>query len=57
MDRALSTVRSLLFALFQAIVTPPYAIVVLAFFWLPPVARYRLVTGWCWLTLRAARWI
>src|SRR5689334_6744984 len=57
MERALSTVRSLVFALFQAIVTPPYAIVVLALFWLPPVARYRLVTGWCWLTLRAARWI
>jgi 1-acyl-sn-glycerol-3-phosphate acyltransferase len=57
MGRALSTFRSLLFALFQVIVTPPYAILVLALFWMPPVARYRLVTGWCWLTLQAARWI
>jgi 1-acyl-sn-glycerol-3-phosphate acyltransferase len=56
-DRTLSTVRSLLFALFQALVTPPYALLVLALFWLPPLPRYRVVLGWCWLTLQAARWI
>ncbi len=53
----LATVRSLLFALFQLIVTPPYALLVLACFWLPPVARYRVVVGWCALVLQGARWI
>jgi 1-acyl-sn-glycerol-3-phosphate acyltransferase len=53
----LSTPRSLLFALFQLVVTPPYALLVLACFWLPPVARYRVVIGWCWLILQGARLI
>ena len=47
--------RSALFALFQAIVTPVYALVVLALFWLPRVPRYRFITGWCALNLWAAR--
>ena len=45
------------FMLFQAIVTPPYALVVLALFWLPAVPRYRFITGWCALNLWGARWI
>jgi 1-acyl-sn-glycerol-3-phosphate acyltransferase len=53
----LSTIRSLLFALYQILVTPPYAILVLALFWLPPLARFRVVKGWCWLVLAAARFI
>jgi len=55
--RVLSTVRSLLFAVYQIVVTPPYALLVLACFWLPPVPRYRVVVGWCWLILQGARWI
>jgi 1-acyl-sn-glycerol-3-phosphate acyltransferase len=53
----MSDLRSLLFALFQLVVTPIYAILVLLAFWLPPVPRFRFITGWCWLNLVAARWI
>jgi 1-acyl-sn-glycerol-3-phosphate acyltransferase len=52
-----STLRSLAFALFQAILTAVYALVVLALFWLPPLPRYRFITGWCALNLWGARWI
>ena len=50
-----SMARSLAFALFQLLVTPPYALMVLALFWLPAVPRYRFITGWCALNLWAAR--
>jgi len=50
-----STVRSLLFALYQLVVTPPYAIAVLLLFWMRPVARYRMITFWCALMLWGAR--
>lgn len=53
----LSSARSIAFMLFQALVTPPYALVVLALFFVPPVPRYRFITGWCALNLWAARWI
>lgn len=56
-ERALSTVRSVLFAVYQLVVTPPYALFMLAFFWLPPVPRYKLAKAWCWLMLQGARWI
>jgi 1-acyl-sn-glycerol-3-phosphate acyltransferase len=49
--------RSLLFALFQLVVTPIYALLVLLAFWVPPLPRFRFITGWCWLNLFAARWI
>ncbi|HVE49158.1 MAG TPA: lysophospholipid acyltransferase family protein [Casimicrobiaceae bacterium] len=52
-----STFRSLAFALFQLVVTPPYAIGVLLLFWLSPVARYRVITGWCAMILWGARTI
>jgi 1-acyl-sn-glycerol-3-phosphate acyltransferase len=52
-----SAFRSFAFALFQIIVTPLYALAVFALAWLPPVRRYRLVTGWCALNLWAARWV
>ena len=53
----MTAVRSLLFALYQMILTPPYALMVLALFWLPPLGRYRVIKGWCWLMLAAARFI
>ena len=52
-----SALRSLAFALFQLILTPPYALSVLLLAWLPPVARYRYITVWCALNLWAVRWI
>jgi len=52
-----STLRSIVFALFQLVVTPLYAISVLLLAWLPPVARYRYITGWCAINLWGARWI
>ncbi len=53
----MSDLRSLFFALFQLIVTPIYAILVLLAFWLPPVPRFKFITGWCWINLAAARLI
>ena len=53
----MSALRSLLFALFQLILTPIYAVLVLLSFWAPPVPRFRFIIGWCWLNLVAARWI
>ena len=53
----MSALRSLLFAVFQAIVTAIYAILVLLSFWLPPLPRFRFITGWCWLNLVGARLI
>src|SRR5690349_447285 len=53
----MSSLRSSAFALFQLIVTPFYAVTVFLLAWLPPVARYRYITGWCALNLWAARWI
>ena len=38
--------RSLVFVLAQILVTPPYAIVALATFPLPRLARYRVISGW-----------
>jgi 1-acyl-sn-glycerol-3-phosphate acyltransferase len=52
-----SQLRSLLFALFQLVVTPIYALAVLAVFWLPARPRFRFITGWCRLNLWGARWI
>lgn len=53
----MSALRSLLFALFQFVITPIYAVLVLLSFWLPPLPRFRFITGWCWLNLLAARGI
>ena len=51
----MSALRSWVFALFQSIVTPIYAVLVLLSFWAPPVPRFRFITGWCWINLVAAR--
>jgi 1-acyl-sn-glycerol-3-phosphate acyltransferase len=53
----MSALRSILFALYQLVVTPIYAILVLLLFWLHPIPRYKFITGWCWLMLFGARWI
>ena len=50
-----SLLRSLAFALFQALVTPPYAIAVIVLGWLPPLARFRVITGWCRMNLWGAK--
>jgi 1-acyl-sn-glycerol-3-phosphate acyltransferase len=52
-----SALRSLLFLLFQAVVTPVYAAVFLLFFWLPRVPRYLIARHWCLVNAYAARWI
>jgi 1-acyl-sn-glycerol-3-phosphate acyltransferase len=56
-ERVASTIRSLLFALYQMIITPPYAIFMLSLFWLPIVPRYKLAKAWCWIMLQGARFI
>ena len=52
---AMSTLRSLLFLLFQLVVTPLYAVAMLATFWLPRVPRYRWPRSWCSVNLWGAR--
>src|SRR5689334_15042989 len=52
-----STLRSLAFALFQLVITPPFALLVIALGWLPRIPRYRFITNWCALMLWGARWI
>ena len=53
----MADLRSLAFALFQSVVTPIYAVLVLLSFWLPPLPRFKFITGWCCIVLAAARWI
>src|SRR5438477_13162485 len=53
----MSEFRSLLFALFQLVFTPVYAVLVLLMFWLPPIARFKFIIVWCGTNLLAARWI
>jgi 1-acyl-sn-glycerol-3-phosphate acyltransferase len=48
-------VRSLAFLLFQMVVTPLYAAVMLATFWLPRVPRYKIAAHWCYVNLMGAR--
>ena len=49
--------RAILFTLFQLLLTPPFAALMLLTFWLPRVARYRLGAAWCGSALWGARWI
>ncbi len=53
----MSALRSILFTLYQLVVTPIWAIMVLLLFWLPPIARFKFIMGWCWLMLFGSRWI
>src|SRR5215468_3873605 len=52
---AVSTLRSLVFLLFQIVVTPFYAAGMLLLFWLPRVPRYKMAAHWCWMNLMAVR--
>jgi 1-acyl-sn-glycerol-3-phosphate acyltransferase len=52
---ALVLLRSTLFALALIVVTPPYSLLALATFPLPPLARYRVISGWSRLVIRLAR--
>ncbi|MCC6867249.1 MAG: 1-acyl-sn-glycerol-3-phosphate acyltransferase [Burkholderiales bacterium] len=47
--------RSLLFLVFQFVVTSLYAVVMVATAWLPRVARYRLAAQWCQVNVLGAR--
>ncbi len=47
--------RSLAFALAQIVVTPPYSIVIIATFPLPPLTRYRIISGWARIMLWLAK--
>ncbi|HYN13036.1 MAG TPA: lysophospholipid acyltransferase family protein [Burkholderiales bacterium] len=53
----MTLVRSGLFALAIALVTPPYALIALATFPLPRMARYRIISGWSLLILFFSRLI
>lgn len=46
--------RSCAFALFQLIITPPFAVVALLTFPLPALTRYRIITAWSHLITGAA---
>ena len=47
--------RSLVFALAQVLITPPYSVVALATFPLPRFARYRIISGWSRVTIWLAK--
>lgn len=47
-------VRSALFALALALLTPPYAVLALATFPLPRMARYRIISGWSRMVIALA---
>jgi 1-acyl-sn-glycerol-3-phosphate acyltransferase len=49
--------RSSLFALALILITPPYALLALATFPLPPMARYRIISGWSRLVIWLSRLI
>jgi 1-acyl-sn-glycerol-3-phosphate acyltransferase len=51
----MTVLRSALFALALALVTPPYALIALASFPLPRMARYRLISAWSRMVLQLAR--
>ena len=50
-------VRSCLFAAFQILITPPFAIVALLTFPLPALTRYRIITTWSRLIILAAEYL
>jgi len=43
---ALVWTRSIVFAIAAAAITPPYALLALAIFFLPPMTRYRIISTW-----------
>lgn len=55
MKHAVAVVRSFLFALLQVLITPPYALVAILTFPLPPLARYHIIAGWARFFVWVAR--
>lgn len=53
----LSAIRSLLFLLFQLLVTPLYAAAMLLMAWSPRLWTYRMAASWCGINLWGARWL
>ena len=51
----MSLLRSSLFTLALVFITPPYALVALATFALPRMARYRIISGWSRLVVLLSR--
>lgn len=51
----MTALRSALFALALVLLTPPYALVALATFPLPRLARYRIISGWSRAVILLAR--
>jgi hypothetical protein len=51
----MSALRSILFLLYQTLVTPIYAAVMVALFWIPRVPMYRIAASWCRTNLLGAR--
>ena len=54
---AIAILRSTFYVLLQIIITPPYALVVLASYPLAPLNRYRVISGWAHLMLFLTRTI
>jgi 1-acyl-sn-glycerol-3-phosphate acyltransferase len=50
-----SAFRSLLFLLFQMVVTPLYAVTMVSLFWIPRIPMYRIAASWCRVNLVGAR--
>jgi 1-acyl-sn-glycerol-3-phosphate acyltransferase len=46
MNSILTVLRSTLYSLLQVIITPLYFLIILAAFPLPPIRRYRIISGW-----------
>ncbi len=42
----LNLARSIVFAIAAALITPPYALLAISLFFLPPLVRYRIVSTW-----------
>jgi 1-acyl-sn-glycerol-3-phosphate acyltransferase len=49
--------RSCLFAAFQILITPPFAVIALLTFPLSPITRYRIITTWSRLVILGAEYI
>ncbi len=55
MKFAIAALRSTFYFLLQIIITPPYALVVLASYPLAPLNRYRVISGWAHIMLFLTR--
>jgi 1-acyl-sn-glycerol-3-phosphate acyltransferase len=53
----MAALRSLLFALVQAVITPVFAVIALCTFPFNPFTRYRIITAWSRLIIASARTI